>query len=250
MASPSSPTGSGAPRRWSPPCRSSGTSAPAASTDSEQFRAEYRAALDGPLANAVTARRSGAVRSPTSPKIVEALYEVPHLAHAPMEPLNATVALAPRSARRLDRHASAPTPRRNSRVGSRRGRAAQRVHPQLLSRRRVRAARGQRRIAPGGAGVQGAWASRSSWSGRARRTSSTTAIARKPRCDLKAGLGGRRHAERLRFPHRGRLDHALARMGHGAAAASSRARSRGWSTFPIAPARSTSTACSRTRMCR
>jgi isoquinoline 1-oxidoreductase subunit beta len=62
----------------------------AATTDSEKFRADYRAALDGPLANAV---RRGDARSAlgASPKIVEALYETPHLAHAPMEPLNATV---------------------------------------------------------------------------------------------------------------------------------------------------------------
>ena len=62
----------------------------AAATNSEKFRADYRDALDGPLANA--AKRGDAKSAlAASPKVVDALYEVPHLAHAPMEPLNATV---------------------------------------------------------------------------------------------------------------------------------------------------------------
>jgi isoquinoline 1-oxidoreductase beta subunit len=62
---------------------------PLASTDSDGFRAEYRAALDGPLADGgghgdlQAALASSATR-------VEAVYETPYLAHAPMEPLNAT----------------------------------------------------------------------------------------------------------------------------------------------------------------
>ena len=66
----------------------------AAGTDSAQFRKAYRDALDGP---AVTARNDGDVDTaiPAAAKTVEALYEVPYLAHATMEPLNATVHLQP-----------------------------------------------------------------------------------------------------------------------------------------------------------
>jgi isoquinoline 1-oxidoreductase beta subunit len=62
---------------------------PAASTDSAEFRAEYRAALDGPLAGGGGhGDMRAAFEKPA--KLVEAVYETPYLAHAPMEPLNAT----------------------------------------------------------------------------------------------------------------------------------------------------------------
>ena len=62
---------------------------PNASTDSAQFRQAYRDALDGPAA---VARNDGdtAAALANASRVVEALYEVPHVAHATMEPLNAT----------------------------------------------------------------------------------------------------------------------------------------------------------------
>ena len=65
----------------------------AGSTDSAQFAKAYRDALDGPLVSArsndnVDDAFNGIVAS--GGKIVEALYEAPHAAHAQMEPLNCT----------------------------------------------------------------------------------------------------------------------------------------------------------------
>ena len=64
----------------------------AGKTDSTQFAKLYRDTLDGPM---VSARNDGNVDGEFAKgsKIVEATYEAPHLAHATMEPLNATVHL-------------------------------------------------------------------------------------------------------------------------------------------------------------
>ena len=60
-----------------------------AGTDSATFEQQYRTALDGP---AVTAKANGDLAKAFAGggKLIEAVYETPHLAHAPMEPLNAT----------------------------------------------------------------------------------------------------------------------------------------------------------------
>jgi isoquinoline 1-oxidoreductase subunit beta len=65
-----------------------------AGTGSAQFNKEYRRALDGPAARA---RNDGDVDKALqdAAKRIEAVYEVPYLAHAPMEPLNATAHYQP-----------------------------------------------------------------------------------------------------------------------------------------------------------
>ncbi|MGZ3402907.1 MAG: molybdopterin cofactor-binding domain-containing protein [Phenylobacterium sp.] len=66
----------------------------AAKVDSAQLDKAYRDALDGPLVRAKNVGDASAALN-AAPKVIEALYEAPYLAHAPMEPLNCTVKLAP-----------------------------------------------------------------------------------------------------------------------------------------------------------
>src|SRR5207245_1385899 len=61
---------------------------PGAGTSSDQFRRAYREALDGPAANALN--QGNVDEALAGSGVHEALYEVPHLAHAAMEPLNCT----------------------------------------------------------------------------------------------------------------------------------------------------------------
>jgi isoquinoline 1-oxidoreductase beta subunit len=65
-----------------------------AGTSSAQFAKDYRDALKGPLENAKSVGDAGKALG-DAPKVIEALYEVPYLAHATMEPLNCTVQLQP-----------------------------------------------------------------------------------------------------------------------------------------------------------
>jgi isoquinoline 1-oxidoreductase beta subunit len=78
----------------------------AGKTDSAQFAKLYRDTLDGPM---VSARNDGNVDAEFAKggKIVEATYEAPYLAHATMEPLNATVSL---QAGKLDVWVGSQTP--------------------------------------------------------------------------------------------------------------------------------------------
>jgi isoquinoline 1-oxidoreductase beta subunit len=68
---------------------------PNATVDSAQLDQAYLAALDGPLASAKKVGDADAALAAPGAKLVEATYEVPYLAHAPMEPMNATVHLQP-----------------------------------------------------------------------------------------------------------------------------------------------------------
>ena len=86
----------------------------AATTDSKQFAQAYRDALDGPM---VTARNDGDAKGVVarSSHVVEAVYETPLLAHATMEPCNATVHL---TAGRLDIWMGSQSALANSRMAA------------------------------------------------------------------------------------------------------------------------------------
>ena len=113
----------------------------AGKTNSEQFAALYRNALDGPM---VSARNDGNVDDVFSKggKIVEAVYEAPHLAHAQMEPLNATVLFTGRQTGSLARQSISdgvdPASGRSIGFETRANR-----HSQLLPRWRLRTPYGQ-----------------------------------------------------------------------------------------------------------
>jgi isoquinoline 1-oxidoreductase beta subunit len=86
----------------------------AARTDSAQFAKDYRDALDGPM---VTARNDGDARGAIarSAHVIEAVYETPLLAHATMEPCNATVHL---QKDRLDIWMGSQSPLQNAKMAA------------------------------------------------------------------------------------------------------------------------------------
>ena len=65
-----------------------------AAVDSTQLAKAYRDALDGPLVTAKEVGTAAAALAAPGVQVVEALYEVPYLSHAPMEPMNCTVQIS------------------------------------------------------------------------------------------------------------------------------------------------------------
>ena len=66
-----------------------------ATVDSAGLAKAYRDALDGPLVSARKEGDVGAGLAAPGATLLDATYEVPYLAHTPMEPMNATVHLQP-----------------------------------------------------------------------------------------------------------------------------------------------------------
>ena len=71
------------------------TSGGNSAVDSAGLAKAYRDALDGPLVSTKKQGDVGPALAAPGVQLVEASYEVPYLAHAPMEPMNATVHLQP-----------------------------------------------------------------------------------------------------------------------------------------------------------
>ena len=173
----------------------------AGSTDSAQFRKDYLDALDQKGADA---RHDGNVDAamPTAAKVIEATYDVPIIAHAPMEPLNA---IAHVQADRVDVWVGT----QNADLALTFAAQASGVKPENVYihntfsgggfGRRLRSRRGR----PGGRGLQG---------GRqageadldARRGNPPGPLPHPGRDPLQGGICGRRHADCARHAQFGR----------------------------------------------
>ncbi|MEO6339943.1 MAG: xanthine dehydrogenase family protein molybdopterin-binding subunit [Caulobacteraceae bacterium] len=68
---------------------------PNATVDSAQLDKAYVDATHGPMVSARKTGDAAAALAAPGAKLIEAVYEVPNLAHVPMEPLNATVHIQP-----------------------------------------------------------------------------------------------------------------------------------------------------------
>ena len=221
---------------------------PAGSTDSAQFAAEYRAALDGPLADGGGHGDSNAAFAQPA-KVVEALYEVP-LSGARSRWSRST---RPRIGRETALTSGWARDFRNRRSRSLRKRAGS------------SARRSSSTIASSAAGLAGARSmtnsrrrlkcprpssGRSSSSGRAKRTSAPTVIAHRRRsaCARLCATMGRPWASTSPPPSARSCARSVGRASRRTA--SSAWRSRAWQIVHTAPTRSRSASTSRTRMCR
>ena len=120
--------------------RSTGTTGPDAASTATRCASEFRAARAARRARRAHGRRRRRRRSAAAAKTSSAEYDVPYLAHAPMEPLNCTVRIDAGALRDLDRHA-VPDRGPAGRRADRRPQARAGRDPHDLPRRRLRPAR-------------------------------------------------------------------------------------------------------------
>ena len=203
---------------------------PAGSTDSAQFAADIVLRSTG---RSLTGGGHGDIDAAFSKpvKTVEALYEVPYLAHAPMEPLNATAhwqgdridvwmgTQAPELALAFAAKAGGVDPKavfvHNCFLGGGFGRRA--VNDELTQA--VEVSKALKRP------IKVIWT----------REEDIRSDRYRPQAALRmrAALRERRRGRGLRLHHRGRLDHPLARLGQGSRTGSSARRSKGSPIVPI-----------------